>query len=219
MRAHGSVAATLATLALVAACTSKPPPPPPEPAAPPTPPAPPPDCSKNEDCAPMNCCYALSADACVPATKASCSTIVIECTPTTERRFACVCDKGACKGKPDTSTTFAAAGTSTAAPTPTPAPAIPTWVTGGLDEPSVLRVIMSHSADVKACQATAKAAVGAVTMAWSITPQGASTKVTVTMTTAQNGALETCLVKKVGAWRFPARKTASQATYTFKFAR
>lgn len=215
-KAWTTCAVLVAPLLGLLACKSKAPPPHAEIAPQPTParqPTPPPECAKDEDCVAANCCYALATDACMPASKSTCNSLPVECLPTNEPRFACTCKAGACAGTP------ASTPAPRASAAASPSNAGDSWASGALDAPSVLKVVMAHAADVKACHASAPKAVGIVSIAWEITPAGTVPKANVMATTAHSAPLEKCLVTKIRAWRFPARKAASRASYTFKFAK
>jgi hypothetical protein len=205
---------SLAVATILAACSAKAPAPQPDPTGPVPPlPPPPPSCAKDGDCVPANCCYALAADACVPAAKASCDAVKIDCLPVSDLVYSCGCIAGACVGKPGTTPPPARPAASVA-----PSNAGDTWVQGDLDAPSVLKVVMAHAADVKFCQAAARRPSGMITLAWDIAPAGSVPKVVVMISTVKSPALEKCLTAKVKGWRFPARKGTSQATYSFQFA-
>lgn len=201
-------------LACAASCKSRqvttqdaaPPPPPPRHAA---------DCEKDEDCVPMNCCFAVAEDSCIVKARSTCETsaVKIECGQQSGPRYACACKDSVCMGKrtgePEVVASAGAAAT-TSAP-------VEHWVTGGLDERAVLAVIMAHGADIKTCHALAKNASGVVGISWDIAPAGNVTKTALGIATVPSASMKTCIQAKVKSWRFPARKTASHATYTFQF--
>lgn len=184
-------------------------------ASPPPPPRHPADCVKDDDCVPMNCCYAVAEDSCIVKARSTCeaSAVKIECGQQTGPRYACACKDTVCvakrTGEPEV---VASAGPAASASTP-----VEHWVTGALDERAVLAVIMAHGADIKTCHALSKNAAGVVGISWDIAPAGNVTKTALGIATVPSASMKTCIQAKVKSWRFPARKTASHATYTFQF--
>src|ERR1700733_4268326 len=58
------------------------------------------ECKGDEDCMPLNCCYALQPSACVTRARARCDGFTIDCEPYNGPRFSCACVQGQCFGNP-----------------------------------------------------------------------------------------------------------------------
>ena len=62
---------------------------------------PPPPCGRDEDCWSKTCCPARAPTDCVHAQLARrCAIVDLRCPPTDGARFTCVCQAGACTGRP-----------------------------------------------------------------------------------------------------------------------
>lgn len=174
-------------------------------------PAPPPvidpdtPCTTDQDCVPFNCCFALTAESCVPKPRAHCDTFDVKCDAYTAPHFTCACVKGQCLGNPAAASQVADAG------------ADESWATGDLKPRVVLDGIMKHGGDIRACHALAKKANGQVSVMWTIAPTGKVERATLVASSVGSAPLTTCLTKKIGAWRFPKAKGATRVTYDFRF--
>lgn len=178
-------------------------------------------CATDDDCAPLNCCYPVTADTCILKKHSNCAKAEVTCEPPVGPRLVCACVANTCMGVPGgapdggkATVSFAALEPTSSAPAPQPTSR---WATGGLDDAAVLQVVMAHGADVKACRALAKNAQGSVTLEWDVAPAGNVTKSSVGFASASSASLKTCLAAKAKTWRFPARKTSSHVQYTFQF--
>ncbi len=188
-------------------------PPPPAVSAPPAPP----ECRKDDDCAPHNCCYAIEPSQCEPRAFAHCDASKIVCAPYAGSQYACACVEGRCRGTRD----GAVAVKAPSAPATTGVEQEPEpgqWVTGALDAGQVLPVIIAHGADVRACQAKGKTrAYGVVDVVIAIKPSGAVEGATPSNAQTSDAAVAMCLVQKIKAWRFPAKNGPTRVVYSFKF--
>ena len=182
----------------------------------PTVPPPPPECQKDDDCAPHNCCFAISPEQCGTLAGAHCDQSRIECAPYAGPRYHCTCVDGACNASNGGRVSkHAPVAPATANPEEETAGQ---WVTGALDPGLVLPVIVSHAGDVRACQAKGRGrAYGIVELLISVRPNGTVEAVTPTRSGASDPSLEKCVVERVKAWRFPAKKGPSKVTYAFRF--
>ena len=165
---------------------------------------PPSECASDKDCAPDNCCFAREETSCVPTARAFCRTSAIQCEQYAGPRYACACVGGKCGGTLDV--------TVPARPDAGP----PAWASGALLPSVVLDVIIRRGDDVRACHALAKSANGAVGLTWKVLPSGNVERPAVLSSTA-GAPLGGCLVKKVGAWRFPRAGGPTTVTYQFRF--
>jgi hypothetical protein len=216
----------LALGAIAVGCKSRAAPPAPAPSA--TAARPSDVCAADEDCAPLNCCFAVAEDSCIVKSRSNCDKnkgVSVECGPEVGPRFTCACKEGACVGKPVWDGGATASSPSGGAASPSVAAGATSavaneshWVTGGLDEPTVLKVIMAHASDVKACHALGKKSSGVLTLVWDVAPAGNVTKSLLGVVTVPSEPMRKCMLAKVKQWRFPSRKTESHVTYTFQFA-
>jgi hypothetical protein len=163
-------------------------------------------CEKDTDCLPLNCCFALKPESCIVRAATHCDSFEVKCEPYTGPHYACACVKGACTGNPAAAAADAGA-------------KVASWATGELAPKVVLDGIIKHGPDIRACQALAKKASGQVSMAWTIQPTGKVEKPAVLATSIASPRLTACLLKKVGAWKFPKTKGTTRVTYDFRFGR
>jgi len=164
-------------------------------------------CEKDDDCQPLNCCFALKPESCVIRASTHCDAFDLKCEPYTAPHYACACVKGACTGNP-----AAAADADAGAK-------VASWATGELAPRVVLDGIIKRGPDIRACHALAKKASGQVSMAWTIQPTGKVDKPAIVATSIASPPLSACLLKKVGTWKFPKAKGPTRVTYDFRFGR
>ncbi len=163
-------------------------------------------CEKDSDCQPLNCCFALKPESCVTRARARCDGFQLTCDPYTGPQYACACVKAQCTGNPAGSRDDAGAKDES-------------WATGALAPKVVLDAIIKHGPDIRACHAVAKKANGQVSMTWNVLPTGKVDRPLVVLSSVGSTPLSTCLVKKVGGWKFPRAKGPTRVTYDFRFGR
>ncbi|NOU30278.1 MAG: energy transducer TonB [Polyangiaceae bacterium] len=99
---------------------------------------------------------------------------------------------------------------------------VPQMPQGGLGADQVRRVVSAHVGALRACyekelQRNPKL-IGRVTLKWGVEPDGTVSAASIASSTLANPAVESCLVRQVRSWHFPAAQSPTVVNaYPFLF--
>jgi hypothetical protein len=91
----------------------------------------------------------------------------------------------------------------------------------GLAPDEIRTVVTAHRGALQACYTIEASSVpgmrGTVTMHWRVGGPGAVVEASVLSTTLSNPRVESCLLRQIRSWQFPATDTGAEVAFPFAF--